>query len=123
MIHSIENILWEFEMAVSQAELANCAGAEEVVRMIGGKWKLLILRQLIYGGIKRFNALRKDTTGITQTVLTKQLRALESDGLVTRTIYPEVPPRVEYAATDKAMDLDKFFRAMYTWGTRNIGKL
>ncbi len=109
-------------MAVSREELANCAGADEVVRMIGGKWKMLILRQLIYGGKKRFNALRKDTTGITQTMLTKQLRALESDGLVTRTIYAEVPPRVEYAATDKAMDLDKFFRAMHTWGTRNVGK-
>ena len=106
-------------MAVSRVELANCAGAEEVVRMIGGKWKLLILRQLVYGGVKRFNALRNDTKGITQTMLTKQLRAMESDGLVTRTIYPEVPPRVEYAATKKAMDLDKFFRAMHSWGTRN----
>ena len=108
-------------MAVSRVELATCAGAEEVVRMIGGKWKLLILRQLIYGGVKRFNALRKDTPGITQTMLTKQLRALEGDGLVTRTVYPEIPPRVEYAATEKANDLDKFFRAMHAWGTRNAG--
>ena len=108
-------------MAVSREELATCTGAEEVVQMIGGKWKLLILRQLIYGGVKRFNALRKDTPAITQTMLTKQLRALEGDGLVTRTVYPEIPPRVEYAATEKAKDLDKFFRAMHTWGTRNVG--
>ncbi|MEM9907798.1 MAG: helix-turn-helix domain-containing protein, partial [Cyanobacteria bacterium P01_D01_bin.44] len=104
----------------SRAELANCGDAEEVVRMIGGKWKLLILRQLVYGGVKRFNALRRDTPGITQTMLTKQLRALEADGLITRTIYPEVPPRVEYAATAKAQDLDAFFRAMYDWGRRNV---
>lgn len=105
---------------VSRAELANCGDAEEVVRMIGGKWKLMILKQLVYGGVRRFNALRKETPGITQTMLTKQLRALEADGLVTRTIYPEVPPRVEYAATEKAKDLDTFFREMYAWGERNV---
>lgn len=107
-------------MSVSEEDLANCAGAEEVVRMIGGKWKLLILRQLVYGGVKRFSALKKGTPGITQTMLTKRLRDLEADGLVTRTVYPEIPPRVEYEATSKALDLDQFFRAMHAWGTRNV---
>ncbi len=108
-------------MVVSKETLANCEGAEEVVRMIGGKWKLLLLRQLIYGGVMRFGELRRGTPGITQTMLTKQLRALEEDGLVTREVFPEVPPRVEYTATDKAKDLDKFFRAMYTWGEKHAG--
>ncbi len=100
--------------------LANCAGFEDVVRMIGGKWKLMILRKLIFGRVKRFNELRREISGITQTMLTKQLRALEADGLVARKVYAEVPPRVEYRATPKTMDLEKFFRAMHAWGTRNM---
>ena len=93
---------------------------EDVVRLIGGKWKLLILRQLIYGGTKRFGELRRAIDGITQTMLTKQLRALEADGLVARKAYAEVPPRVEYAATPMAKDLDGFFMAMHGWGGRNL---
>ncbi len=100
--------------------LANCIGFEEVVRMIGGKWKLMIMRKLIFGGVKRFNELRREVSGITQTMLTTQLRALKTDGLVERKVYAEVPPRVEYRATPKAMDLEKFFRAMHAWGTRNM---
>ncbi len=88
----------------------------EVVQLIGGKWKLLILRQLIYGGVRRFGELRRDVDGITQTMLTTQLRALEADGLVTRTVFAEVPPRVEYEATAKAKDLDEFFQEMHRWG-------
>ena len=106
-------------MTVSREVLANCIGAEDAVAMIGGKWKLLILKQLIYGGVKRFSALKTGTPGITQTMLTKRLRDLEADGLVTRTVYPVVPPKVEYAATEKALDLDQFFRAMYVWAVRN----
>ena len=101
-------------------EMANCDGFEDVVGMIGGKWKLWILRLLIYGGTKRFNVLRRDIDGITQTMLTNQLRALEADGLVSRKAYAEVPPRVEYSATPKAMDLDGFFKAMYEWANRNV---
>ncbi|HJP20195.1 MAG TPA: helix-turn-helix domain-containing protein [Alphaproteobacteria bacterium] len=95
---------------------------EDVVRMIGGKWKLLILRHLIFGGTTRFNALHRHIEGITQTMLTKQLRQLEADGLVARRIYAEVPPRVEYSATAKAQDLDAFFQAMHHWGERNLGE-
>ncbi len=93
---------------------------KDVVRMIGAKWKLLILRRLIYGGTTRFNELHRRIEGITQTMLTKQLRALEADGLVARRIYPEVPPRVEYSATAKAVDLDGFYQAMHHWGSRNL---
>lgn len=100
-------------------DMKSCVGFDEVVRRIGGKWKLSILRQLIYNGTRRFNELRRDIPGITQTMLTKQLREMENDGLVNRKIYAEVPPRVEYTATSLAADLDKFFQEMYEWETRN----
>jgi DNA-binding HxlR family transcriptional regulator len=93
---------------------------EDVVRMIGGKWKLLILRHLIFGGTTRFNELHRRIEGITQTMLTKQLRQLEADGLVARRIFAEVPPRVEYSATAEAQDLDAFFQAMHHWGERHL---
>lgn len=99
--------------------LKSCNGFEDVVRMVGGKWKLLILKQLVYHGTQRFNELRRSVTGITQTMLTKQLRSLEQDDLVSRMIYAEVPPRVEYRATEKAKDLDKFFSEMYHWSIRH----
>jgi DNA-binding HxlR family transcriptional regulator len=83
--------------------------------MIGGKWKLWILQVLIFEGTQRFGALKRQIGGITQTMLTNQLRALEEDGLVTRKIYAEVPPRVEYSATKDAMALVPMFMAMHEW--------
>lgn len=93
---------------------------EDVVRMIGGKWKLLILRHLIFGGTIRFNELHRRIEGITQTMLTKQLRQLATDGLVSRQVYAEVPPRVEYSATARAKALDGFFDAMHQWGSAHL---
>ena len=87
----------------------------DIAKLIGGKWKLIILQILIFHGTKRFNEMRRIIEGITQTMLTNQLRALENDGLITRKIYPEVPPRVEYTATQRALDLKNMFRAMHTW--------
>ena len=87
----------------------------DIARLIGGKWKLIILQVLIFQGTKRFGELKRDVDGITQTMLTGQLRALEEDGLVTREIFPEVPPRVEYTATPKALALTKMFHAMHEW--------
>lgn len=86
-----------------------------VVDLIGGKWKLLILQILIFHGTKRFGELKKRIDGITQTMLTNQLRALEADGLVSREIFAEVPPRVEYSATKAGMDLKPVFNAMHHW--------
>jgi len=86
-----------------------------IAQLIGGKWKLIILQILIFQGTKRFNELRRAINGVTQTMLTNQLRALERDGLVTRKIYPEVPPRVEYSATQRALDLQDVFLAMHGW--------
>lgn len=87
----------------------------DIAKLIGGKWKLIILQILIFRGMKRFNELKKMIDGITQTMLTKQLRALEDDGLVERTIYAEVPPRVEYRATERARELQTMFLAMHDW--------
>lgn len=104
----------------TRKELASCEGFEKVISMIGGKWKLWILRILIFGGTKRFNQLRREINGITQTMLTGQLRALEADGLVTREVFAEVPPRVEYSATAKAKALSKFFSEMHKWAMSNV---
>ncbi len=87
----------------------------DIAHLIGGKWKLIILQILIFQGMKRFGELRKLIDGVTQTMLTKQLRALERDGLVKRKVYPEVPPRVEYSATQRALDLEQMFQAMHAW--------
>ncbi|GAA0465562.1 winged helix-turn-helix transcriptional regulator [Parasphingorhabdus litoris] len=87
----------------------------DIAKLIGGKWKLIILQILIFRGMKRFNELRRMIDGVTQTMLTKQLRALEADGLVERKIYAEVPPRVEYRATKRAHDLEAVFLAMHDW--------
>lgn len=87
----------------------------DIAKLIGGKWKLIILQILIFRGTKRFSELKRMIDGVTQTMLTNQLRALEADGLVSRKIYPEVPPRVEYTATDRAMALTDMFREMHDW--------
>lgn len=89
--------------------------APRVIGMIGGKWKLLILQILIFQGTKRFGELRRSIDGITQTMLTNQLRALEADGLVTRKVYAEVPPRVEYSASADALALAPVFTSMHDW--------
>ena len=87
----------------------------DVAQLIGGKWKLIILQILIFQGTHRFNELRRRIEGVTQTMLTTQLRALETDGLVKRKVYAEVPPRVEYTATPRALALDDVFLAMHRW--------
>jgi len=103
----------------NREEMAACDGFDKVVTMIGGKWKLWILRVLIFGGTKRFNELRREITGITQTMLTSQLRALEADKLVSRKVFAEVPPRVEYSATQKAIALEHFFGEMHKWAIQH----
>ncbi|MEM9632990.1 MAG: helix-turn-helix domain-containing protein [Pseudomonadota bacterium] len=89
--------------------------APVIFNMIGGKWKLTILQILIFRGTKRFGELQREMDGITQTMLTKQLRALEDDGLVNRKVYAEVPPRVEYSATPDALALKTMFQTMHQW--------
>lgn len=91
----------------------------DIAKLIGGKWKLIILQILIFKGMKRFNELQRMIDGVTQTMLTKQLRALEKDGLVSREVYAEVPPRVEYTATQRAHELQSMFLEMHNWWVRN----
>lgn len=99
---------------LTKEELPECPVAT-TVRLLGSKWKLLILRNLL-GRPWRFNELRKSIPGISQKVLTDSLRSMEADGIVTRTIYPEVPPRVEYALSELGTTLRPIIVAMETWG-------
>lgn len=88
---------------------------ETTLTLIGDKWKVLILRDLLQG-TKRFGELKKSVGNISQKVLTAQLRAMESSGLLTRTVYAEVPPRVEYALTELGKSLNPILIAMENWG-------
>ena len=96
-------------------ELPACPVAT-TVQMIGSKWKLLIMRNLLQSPW-RFNELKKDLEGISQKVLTDSLRSMEADGIITRTVYPEVPPRVEYALSDLGESMRPIMDAMEIWGT------
>ena len=86
------------------------------VQLIGSKWKLLIMRNLLKRPW-RFNELRRDLDGISQKVLTDSLRSMEEDGIITRTVYPEVPPRVEYALGELGESMRPIIQAMEQWGT------
>ena len=99
---------------LTKEEMPDCPVATTVA-LIGSKWKLLILRNLL-ARPWRFNELKKDLQGISQKVLTDSLRSLEEDGIVTRTVYPEVPPRVEYALSDLGQSLRPIIEAMAEWG-------
>lgn len=85
------------------------------VQIIGSKWKLLIMRNLL-ARPWRFNELKKDLSGISQKVLTDSLRSMEADGIVTRTVYAEVPPRVEYALSPLGESMRPIIMAMRQWG-------
>ncbi|NLR82385.1 winged helix-turn-helix transcriptional regulator [Chitinophaga eiseniae] len=87
------------------------------VYMIGGRWKLLILSKL-EGKTLRFGELKKAFPYITERMLTLQLKALEQDGLVKRTVYAEVPPRVEYELTEVARELEPILKMLSTWGNK-----
>ncbi|BCN30967.1 winged helix-turn-helix transcriptional regulator [Anaeromicropila herbilytica] len=89
---------------------------ETTLQLIGDKWKVLIIRDLLTG-TKRFNELMRSVTGITQKVLTSHLRSMEAAGLVNRKVYPEVPPKVEYSLTDTGFSLKPILDSMVTWGT------
>ena len=96
-------------------ELPECPVAT-TVSVIGSKWKLLIIRNLL-DRPWRFNELKKDLDGISQKVLTDSLRAMENDGIITRTVYPEAPPRVEYALSELGESMRPILEAMQQWGT------
>lgn len=95
-------------------ELPACP-VETTLTLIGDKWKVLILRDLLTG-TKRFGELKRSVGKVSQKVLTAQLRAMEESGLLTRTVYAEVPPRVEYSLTELGLSLRPILDAMQTWG-------
>ncbi|MDE6867776.1 MAG: helix-turn-helix transcriptional regulator [Clostridia bacterium] len=101
---------------LTREELPECPVAT-TVQLIGNKWKLLIIRNLVYKEKQRFTDFLKSISGISKKVLTDDLRALENDGLVDRQIFAEVPPRVEYSLTELGKTLKPILDAMSDWGT------
>ena len=98
----------------TKEELPACPVAT-TVQLVGSKWNLLILRNLL-ARPWRFNELRKNLEGISQKVLTDSLRSMEEDSIITRTVYPEVPPKVEYALSELGESMRPIIRAMEQWG-------
>lgn len=98
---------------------ADCA-VEAALSIIGGKWKLKIYKALRNPGAQRFTAISKSLGDISEKTLTAQLRELETDGIVSRTVYPEVPPRVEYTLTDLGRSLESVFSSLDDWGKAYI---
>lgn len=102
-------------------ELPACP-VETTLFIIGEKWKVLILRDLIEG-TKRFGELKKSIGSISQKMLTQQLREMEEDGLVTRKAYAEIPPRVEYSLTEDGISLKPILDSMWAWGVQYKEKI
>ena len=98
----------------TKSELPECPVAT-TVQLIGNKWKLLIIRNLLVRPW-RFNELQKSLDGISQKVLTDILRSMETDGIITRTVYAEVPPRVEYALSPLGESMRPILNSMQAWG-------
>lgn len=107
-------------MAEIRKELPACP-VETTLTLISSKWKVLILRDLMTG-TKRFGELKKSIGAVTQKVLTAQLREMETAGLLTRTVYAEVPPRVEYTLTELGYSLKPILDAMWNWGNEYKAK-
>lgn len=111
-------------MAEAAAKELPACPVETTLTLISDKWKVLILRDLLPGA-KRFGELKRSVGAVSQKVLTAQLRQMEDSGLLIRTVYPEVPPRVEYALTELGYSLKPILEAMRVWGeaykAKNIG--
>lgn len=103
---------------MSYEERCNSEGCpvEATLNIIGGRWKGIALFHLLTDGTMRFNELKRKCTGVTQRMLTKQLRELEAAGIIFRKVYAEVPPKVEYSLTDKGESLRPILLALKEWG-------
>ena len=101
-------------MEIKKEDLPACP-VKTTLSLIGDKWKVLILRDLM-PGTKRFGELKKSIGSVSQKVLTAQLREMEANGLISRKVYAEVPPRVEYSLTDLGKSLKPILDAMKNWG-------
>ena len=101
---------------------ADCRGVSEVLARVGDKWSVLII-SLLCDGPRRFNEIKRMVGGISQRMLTLTLRGLERDGLVTRTVFPTIPPRVDYELTDLGRSLWKPVEALGTWAREHLPEI
>ncbi|MFI8926247.1 winged helix-turn-helix transcriptional regulator [Streptomyces sp. NPDC053474] len=98
-------------------------GLDAAVDVVGGKWKPLILWALYAGGTLRFGELRRHVPGVSEKMLIQQLREMETDGIVHREVYREVPPKVEYSLTDLGQSLNRALEPLGLWGDANMERL
>ena len=98
-------------------------GVEASLEIIVGKWKPIILLYLLHGGTKRFGELKKLIPGITQRMLTMQLRELEEEDIILRQVYAEVPPRVEYSITEYGRSLYPILEQIHEWGAAHLERM
>ena len=122
MKQNLNMSLEEYRAAIANGDLkgfGNCP-VTILLSMLQGKWKLIVLYQLVLNGTMRFGELKKMVPGITNTMLSTILRELEADGFLTRTQYNEIPPHVEYALTQKGQDLDRIFYEMFQWTVKHV---
>ncbi|MDY0404298.1 winged helix-turn-helix transcriptional regulator [Virgibacillus sp. 179-BFC.A HS] len=97
----------------------NLCRVEDALGILVGKWKPIILLNLLKDGTQRFSELKRNVPGITQKMLTKQLRELEAEDIVQRVVYPQVPPKVEYSITEYGRSLEPILHAMHEWGMKH----
>lgn len=106
------------QVKAADTERASCP-VETTLEVIGGRWKVLILQEL-FQGVRRFGQLHRGLNGITQKMLTQQLREMEEDGIVHREVYLQVPPKVEYSLTPLGESLKPIIDVMHKWGVRHL---
>lgn len=104
---------------LNKIEIDSHCGMAYTISLIGGRWKTAILWRLVYDGRMRYSALLKAIPRISERAMVSQLRELEADGLVKRTAYPEVPPRVEYELTELGRSMEPMMQAMSDWGRKH----
>ena len=110
-------------MAATRFSRFDCnpgCSVEATISLVDGKWKCVILSILMKNGTTRFNDLQRQTPDVTQRMLTTQLRELEADGLIVRTVYAQVPPKVEYSVSPLGRTLEPILDALRAWGDANI---
>jgi DNA-binding HxlR family transcriptional regulator len=109
------------EAQVENSSRLTCE-VETTLKVIGGRWKVLIIRELM-SGVKRFGELQKALPGVTQKVLTQQLREMEEDVIIHREVYAQIPPKVEYSLTPLGESLQPILYAMHEWGVKHFSHI